>query len=58
LGANKNIAMNSPYMEPFKGTDIPVLIINMHVDEMVFRQLGNFKGKYKFVNVETAYEDI
>lgn len=45
-------------MEPFKNTNVPVLIINMHVDEMVFRTLQTYKGKYKFVNVETSYEDI
>lgn len=58
LAPSRELALSSPYMEPFKGTDIPVLIINMHVDEMVFRQLQNYKNKYKFVNVETSYDDI
>lgn len=58
LAPTRDLALNSPYMEPFKNTDVPVLIVNMHVDEMVFKQLGNFKGKYTFKNVETAYEDI
>ena len=35
LAPSRELALSSPYMEPFKGTDIPVLIINMHVDEMV-----------------------
>jgi HSP90 family molecular chaperone len=30
------MALNSPYYEPFKKSEVPVLIINMHVDEMVF----------------------
>jgi hypothetical protein len=29
------MALNSPYYEPFKKSEVPVLIINMHVDEMV-----------------------
>lgn len=50
--------MQSPYMEPFKNSNIPVLVINMHVDEMVFRTLQTYKGKYKFVNVENSYDEI
>jgi len=45
-------------MEPFKNTDIPVLFVYMHVDEMVFRGMQNYKGKYKFINIETNYDDI
>ncbi len=58
LAPNRAQALSSPYMEPFKDTKIPVLVINMHIDEMVFRQLQTYKGKYKFVNVETAFEDL
>lgn len=29
-------AMSSPYMEPFKGTDIPVLILTNNIDELCF----------------------
>jgi HSP90 family molecular chaperone len=29
-------ADNSPFMEPFKGTDIPVLILNNNIDEICF----------------------
>ncbi|CDW77637.1 molecular chaperone hsp90 [Stylonychia lemnae] len=50
-------AMNSPYMEPFKGTDFPVLILSNNIDEICFQQSGNYKGK-SFVNVETSYEEI
>jgi len=58
LAPTRDLALNSAYMEPFKNTKVPVLIVNMHVDEMVFRQLQTYKGKYKFVNVETSYDDI
>jgi HSP90 family molecular chaperone len=35
LANNREMALNSPYYEPFKKSEVPVLIINMHVDEMV-----------------------
>lgn len=49
--------MNSPYMEPFKGTDVPVLLINNSIDEFCFSQSGNYKGK-KFTNIESNYDEI
>ena len=49
--------MKSPFMEPFKGTDIPVLILTNNIDEVCFQQSGNYKGK-KFTNIETSYEEI
>ena len=44
-------------MEPFKDSDVPVLIISSQVDEMMFNQIGQFKG-LTFVNVESGYEEI
>ena len=29
-------AVNSPFMEPFKGSDVPVLILTNNMDEVVF----------------------
>jgi len=52
LSSNRDIALNSPYMEPFKDTNIPVIIINIHIDEMIFRQLETYK-ELKFVNIES-----
>ncbi len=51
-------ARNSPFLEPFKGKNAPpVLFVENHVDEMCFRQVNEYKG-YKFVNVETNFEEI
>ena len=50
-------AVKSPFYEPFKGSDIPVLILNNNIDEMCFQNSKEYKGK-KFVNVETSYEEI
>jgi len=49
--------MSNPFMEPFKDSDVPVLLIGNQVDEMVFQQIGTFKG-YTFVNVESGYEEV
>ncbi len=48
-------ALSSPFMEPFKGSDVPVLILTNNIDEICFQQTGQFKNK-KFVNVETSYD--
>ena len=36
IGNTKAAAMNNPFMEPFKGTDVPILILNNNVDEILF----------------------
>ena len=35
-GATKEHCLNNPFMEAFKGTDIPVLILNNNIDEICF----------------------
>ena len=47
----------NPFMDPFRDSKIPVLIIDSHIDEMVFRQIGTFKG-LNLVNVESGYEEV
>lgn len=51
------MAMNSPFMEPFKGSELDCLILTNNVDEIIFQQNGNYKNK-RFVNIESAYEEI
>jgi HSP90 family molecular chaperone len=50
-------AVRSPFLEPFKGSNIDVLILANNVDEVLFQQNGDFKGK-RFVNVESSYDEI
>lgn len=57
VNQNFDTALNSPFMEPFKGTDVPVLILTNNIDEVCFQQQGQFKNK-KFSNIETSYEEI
>lgn len=35
-GVTAETAMSNPFMEPFKDSDVPVLIIRDQIDEMVF----------------------
>ena len=49
--------LSNPFMEPFKDSDIPVLIVQSQVDEMVFKQIATYKG-INFVNIESGYEEI
>lgn len=50
-------AMNSPFMEPFKGTDVPVLILTNNIDEVCLQQQHQYKNK-RFINIETSYDEI
>jgi HSP90 family molecular chaperone len=49
--------MNSAFMEPFKQSDIQVLILDQQVDEYILTQAESYKGK-PFANVETSIDDI
>ena len=41
LANTRQAALASPFYEPFKGTDVPVIILNIHVDEMVNTNINN-----------------
>jgi len=49
--------MNNPFMEVFKGTDVPVLLLTNNVDEICLKQIGHYK-QFTFTNIETSYEEI
>lgn len=44
-------------MDAFKPRGIPVLYSHHHVDEMIFRQMADYKG-HKFVNIEQSLEGL
>lgn len=48
---------NSPFYEPFKGSEVPVLVLTNQIDEIVFQQINDYKGK-RFVNIENSYEEV
>jgi HSP90 family molecular chaperone len=55
FAGNREAAMSSPYLEPFLPKQVPVLFCYYHVDELIFRNMGDFQG-YKFTNIETALD--
>jgi HSP90 family molecular chaperone len=44
-------------MESFKNSDLDVLILTNNVDEILFQQNGEYKGK-RVVNIESNFEEI
>ena len=44
-------------MEPFSKNNIPVLILNNNLDELIFQQNPNYAGK-TFANIETSFDDL
>ena len=52
-----DLALKSPFMEPFRDSDLDVIILTNQVDEILFNQNGEYRGK-KFVNVESNFDEI
>ena len=50
-------ALKSPFLEPFKDSKLDVLVLANNVDEILFQQNGDWKGK-KLVNIESAFDEI
>lgn len=57
LAPNKEQAASSPYMEPFIKNEVPVLYLQVNIEEMILRQLNEYK-KFQFVNVESAESEL
>lgn len=57
FGANKQIALESPYVYSLNKAGIPVLIVNTPIDEGIFREIDTYEGM-KFANCETDTDDI
>eukprot|EP00825_Cyclidium_porcatum_P027543 TRINITY_DN2965_c0_g1_i4.p2 TRINITY_DN2965_c0_g1~~TRINITY_DN2965_c0_g1_i4.p2 ORF type:complete len:764 (-),score=161.39 TRINITY_DN2965_c0_g1_i4:504-2795(-) len=57
LGPSREHCLSSPYMEPFRDTEIPVLFLTIHIDEMVFRQLEKYQD-FKFCNLENDFSEL
>lgn len=45
------------FLEQFQGTDLPILLSNQPVDEMIFKKINHYKD-FKFVNVENESDDF
>lgn len=51
------MAIKSPYMEPFRDSDLDVIVLTNNVDEIIFQQTGEYRGK-KFVSIESNFDEI
>jgi len=51
MGTSYDATLKSPFYEPFKNTDCPVLVLTNQLDEFVLSSAGEYKGK-KLVNIE------
>ena len=47
----------SPYLEPFNKAKVPVLLSQIHLDEVIFKNIAPYEG-LNFVNIETSEEDV
>lgn len=58
FGASYDAALSSPFYEPFKGKDVPVLVLTHQLDEFCLTSTGTYKGM-TFENLEqTQIDDI
>ena len=56
MGSSYDAAIKSPFYEPFKDTECPVLVLTNQLDEFVLSSAGEYKG-HKIVNIEQAQID-
>jgi len=56
FGATYDAAMSSPFYEPFKGKDVPVLVLTHQLDEFCLTAAQDHKGM-RFVNIEQTQID-
>lgn len=57
VSPNKETAQSSPFLEPFRENNVPVLLLANHIDEVCFKQIDQFKG-HKFINIESSFEEV
>ena len=48
---------NNIYLETYKGTDLPILVSNNPIDEMIFKNSQSYKS-FRFLNVENESDDF
>ena len=53
FGSNYEAAMNSPFYEPFKKLEVPVLVLTNQLDEFCLTSSQEYKGT-RFENLEQA----
>jgi TNF receptor-associated protein 1 len=56
IGSEKDLDENV-FLEAFKNQDLPILISNSPLDEMIFKQVQQYKN-YKFINIENESDEF
>lgn len=51
----KNVS--SPFIEPFIKSNVPVIVLPNHIDEVCLRNVNEYKG-LKFVNIESNFDEV
>ncbi len=57
VSTNPNALASSPFLEAFKNSNVPVLLLNNQIDEMCFENTRTYKG-HNFKSIESSYEDV
>jgi TNF receptor-associated protein 1 len=45
------------FLEAFKSADLPILVSSSPLDEMIFKQIGQYKN-FKFLNIENEHDEF
>lgn len=54
---NDNDIDNNIFLENYKGSDLPILITNTPLDDMILRQINDYNN-FKFLNIENESDDF
>lgn len=54
---SRSAAKDNPYIYPLTKAEVPVIIANTHIEEIIFTEMDTYEG-LKFVNVETGSADV
>lgn len=57
VAPNPTAPQDSPFLEPFKQSNVPVLLLANHIDELCLRNVNEYRG-YKFINIESNFEEV
>ena len=57
VAPTKQLMDANPFLETFKDNDIPVLVLQNHIDEVCFKQIEKYKG-HQFVSIESSIDEL
>jgi len=57
VAPNQQQSLDSPFLETFKESNLPVLILPNHIDEICLKNVNEYRG-FKFLNIESNFEEV